>query len=72
MTAPDAATNGEAAFWIGITLANSHDPEEAIPYLKRAYAQDQRWATLVERLPAANLLPDDPDLVKQLVEGMRR
>jgi len=70
--APDAATNGEAAFWIGITLANGADPGLAIPYLQRAYVQDTRWATLVERLPAANLLPEDPGLVKRLVEGMRR
>jgi uncharacterized Ntn-hydrolase superfamily protein len=70
--APDAATNGEAAFWIGITLANGREPAQAIPYLKRAYAQDERWATLVERLPASDLLPHDPDLVKRLVEGMRR
>lgn len=69
---PDAATNGEAAFWIGITLANGDDPGLAIPYLKRAFAQDPRWATLVGRLPAATLLPDDPDLEKRLVDGMRR
>lgn len=36
---PDAATNGEAAFWIGSTLANGDDPGQAIPYLKRAYAR---------------------------------
>lgn len=70
--APDAATNGEAAFWIGITLAGGADSGQAIPYLKRAFAQDTRWATLVERLPASKLLPDDPELVKRLVEGMRR
>lgn len=69
---PDAATNGEAAFWIGITLANTENPAEALPYLKRAYAQDKRWAELVGRLPAADVLPDDPDLVKMLVEGMTR
>jgi uncharacterized Ntn-hydrolase superfamily protein len=70
--APDAATNGEAAFWIGITLAGGADSEQAIPYLKRAFAQDKRWATLVERLPASKLLPDDPELVRRLVEGMQR
>lgn len=70
--APDAATNGEAAFWIGVTLANGDDPDQAIPYLKRAYAQDPRWAELVGRLPASDLLPDRPGLVDRLTEGMRR
>jgi uncharacterized Ntn-hydrolase superfamily protein len=69
---PDEATNGEAAFWIGVTLANSDDPDQAIPYLKRAYAQDPRWAELVGRLPASQLLPDRPGLVDRLVEGMKR
>lgn len=69
---PDAATNGEAAFWIGITLANGDSPDQAIPYLRRAYAQDPRWAELVSRLPASKLLPDDPKLVDKLVTGMKK
>lgn len=72
LAAPDAATNGEAAFWIGVTLANGDDPDQAIPYFRRAYAQDPRWAELVGRLPAADLLPADADLVDRLVQGMRR
>lgn len=69
---PDAATNGEAAFWVGITLASSSRVEEALPYLARAYAQDARWAELIGRLPASQLLPDDPNLLARLVEGMKQ
>jgi hypothetical protein len=54
---PDEATNGEAPFWVGITLASTGDTEGAVPYLRRAQAQDARWAELVGRLPAAGLLP---------------
>lgn len=54
---PDEATNGEAPFWVGITLASSGDIEGSVPYLRRAQAQDPRWAELVGRLPAAGLLP---------------
>ena len=32
---PDEATNGEAAFWVGITLMDSGSFEKAVPYLKR-------------------------------------
>lgn len=69
---PDAATNGEAPFWVGATLAAAGRVDEAIPFLVRAYAQDPRWAELVGRLPAAGLLPDDAALVERLVGEMRR
>jgi len=67
----DSETNGEAPFWVGATLADTGREADAIPYLKRAYAQDARWAELVERLPASDLLPDDPDLIARLLEGMK-
>ena len=35
---PDEATNGEAAFWVGVTLVDTDRVSEAIPFLKRAYA----------------------------------
>ena len=68
---PDKATNGEAAFWVGVTLADTGDPEQAIPYLVRAYKQDKRWAELLPRLPASKLLPDDPALIDRLVQAMK-
>ncbi|HUF08984.1 MAG TPA: DUF1028 domain-containing protein [Rhodothermales bacterium] len=67
---PDAATNGEAPFWVGVTLADTGQEEDAVAYLKRAYVQDERWAELVGRLPAAGLLPDDAALIQRLVDGM--
>lgn len=66
---PDEATEGEAPFWVGITLASEDRVEDAIPYLRRAYAQNQQWATFVERLPEAGLLPN-MDLAKRLVQAM--
>ena len=35
---PDEAINGEAAFWVGVTLVDTDRVSEAIPFLKRAYA----------------------------------
>jgi uncharacterized Ntn-hydrolase superfamily protein/kynurenine formamidase len=67
---PDEATNGEAPFWVGITLAATGRVDEAIPYLQRAYALDPRWADLVPRLPAAELLPSGA-LADELVKQMR-
>lgn len=68
---PDEATNGEAPFWVGITLADAGRPNEAIPYLQRAFSQDSRWAELVGRLPASGLLPDDVELIDRLVSAMK-
>jgi tetratricopeptide (TPR) repeat protein len=67
---PDDATNGEAPFWVGATLAGVNRLDEAIPYLRRAYLQDERWAELIRRLPDADLLPDDDELVQTLIDGM--
>ena len=69
---PDAATNGEAAFWTGISLAGAGQLDQALPYLRRAYAVHPQWAELVRRLPAAGLLPNDPALVQRLVVEMQR
>jgi uncharacterized Ntn-hydrolase superfamily protein len=66
---PDEATNGEAPFWVGITLADQGRVDDAIPYLKRAYEQDDNWATLVGRLPEAGLLESE-ELAERLVEQM--
>ncbi len=69
---PDEATNGEAPFWVGITLVDSGRVKEAIPFLARAYAQDHRWADLVPRLPASGFLPDDDELIEQIVTAMKK
>lgn len=69
---PDSATNGEAVFWVGATLANSGRRNDAVPFLRRAYSQDHRWAELVTRLPAAGLLPKDQGLIAELVRDMKK
>ena len=68
---PDSATNGEAVFWTGISLASAGKEREAAPYLARAYRVHPKWADLVPRLPAAGLLPADSALVRRLVARMR-
>ncbi len=67
----DEEINGEGAFWVGITLAEVGRVEEALPYLRRAYRQDARWAELVPRLPASGLLSGGEAVVQRLVDGMK-
>ena len=66
---PDSATNGEAPFWVGITLADQGRIDDAIPYLRRAYRQHEDWARLLPRLPDAGLLKSD-DPAQRLVDAM--
>jgi len=69
----DEETNGEVPFWVGTTLASVGRIDEALPYLRRARARDPRWTTTLGRLPAAGLLPLDPeemdDLRRRMEEG---
>lgn len=67
---PDEATNGEAPFWVGVTLASTDQVEAAHPYLRRAFDQDENWAELILRLPASGLLPSDA-LAEELANVMR-
>jgi uncharacterized Ntn-hydrolase superfamily protein len=69
--APDAATNGEAAFWTGISLVNAGRVDDGIAHLRRAQAVHSEWAELVARLPASRLLPQDPQLIERIVREMR-
>ncbi len=68
---PDPVTNGEAPFWVGVTLAAEGDREGAVPYLRRAFAQDEKWAELILRLPASGLLPSET-LAAELADSMRQ
>jgi uncharacterized Ntn-hydrolase superfamily protein len=67
---PDQATNGEAPFWVGVTLASIGREDDALPYLLRATAQDARWTQLLGRLPAAGLLPS-AEVAERLLGRMR-
>ena len=67
---PDEATGGEAPFWVGVTLASEGREEEAVRYLQRAQAQNDRWVDLLRRLPASGLMPADEELLDRLAAAM--
>jgi uncharacterized Ntn-hydrolase superfamily protein len=58
----------ELPYWQAVTLASKGRVEEAVPIFQRVFAQEPRWAELTPRLPAAGLLPDDPALLKRIME----
>lgn len=63
--------NAEMVYWAAVTLASEGRVEESLPRFRRAFAADSNWAVLTARLPEANLLPDDAELLETIfsVEG---
>jgi uncharacterized Ntn-hydrolase superfamily protein len=57
----------EMIFWHAATLAGVGRVEEALPLFKRAFDMWPDWRTLVPRLPASGLLPDDPELIERII-----
>jgi uncharacterized Ntn-hydrolase superfamily protein len=61
--------NIEMIFWHAITLANAGKVTEALPLFRRVFAADRNWATLVRRLPHSKMLPDDQNLIQQILSA---
>lgn len=56
----------ELPFWHAVTLVSVGREAEAVPIFRSVFAKEPQWADLLPRLPAAGLLPNDPELIKRL------
>ena len=61
--------NAEYSFWAGVSLANAGCTDEAIDWLRVAFAADPCWRELLGRLPRAGLLQGDPKLSAWIRHG---
>jgi hypothetical protein len=61
-------SNLEMQYWTAITLANNHNLTEAMPLLKKVFAQDKNWKELTRRLPAVGLLTVSETDLKRILE----
>ncbi len=68
---PDEATNGELVYWQAVTLAELGHIDEAIPFFRRAFAQDESWIELLWRLPTVGLLSADSASIARIVREAR-
>jgi len=59
--------NHEMVFWHAATLAADGRVDESLPLFKKAFDRWPLWRELVQRLPAARLLPDDPTLMQRIL-----
>lgn len=57
----------EMVFWHAATLAADGRVEDSLPLFSKAFNAWPLWRELVQRLPAAGLLPDDPELMARIV-----
>lgn len=57
----------EMVFWHAATLAAAGRVDESLPLFEKAFERWPRWRELVQRLPAAGLLPDDPQLMETIL-----
>ncbi|TRZ46116.1 DUF1028 domain-containing protein [Robertkochia solimangrovi] len=60
--------NLEMQYWTAITLANDGKTDDALPMLKKIYAEDTNWRELTKRLPAAGLLTVSKSDLLRLLE----
>jgi uncharacterized Ntn-hydrolase superfamily protein len=68
---PDEATNGELIYWQAVTMADLGRVDEAIPFFRRAFAQDESWIELLRRLPRVGLLSADNATIDRIVREAR-
>jgi uncharacterized Ntn-hydrolase superfamily protein len=61
--------NHETVFWHAVTLAAAGREDEAIPLFEDAFEMWPLWRELVQRLPAAGLLPENPELMHEIVSA---
>lgn len=57
----------ELPFWHAVTLADLGRVEEALPIFREVFAANADWATLLERLPKAGMLRDDPQMMERIL-----
>ncbi len=69
---PDEATNGELIYWQAVTMADLGRIDDAIPFFRRAFAQDKSWIELLRRLPTVGLLSADAETIERIVREARR
>ncbi len=57
----------EMIFWHAATLAAAGEVDASLPLFRKAFAMWPQWRELVQRLPAAGLMPDDAQLMSRIL-----
>ena len=62
----------ELPYWQAVALASNGHLKEALPIFREVFAKEPRWAELTPRLPGVDLLPKDPEMMKQIMGQAKR
>lgn len=65
---PEMAGNPELVFWYAVNLVTAQQLESALPLFKEVFDTNPLWRDLVPRLVQAEIIPDDANLIKQIIE----
>ncbi len=57
----------EMVFRRAVTLASVGEVEASLPFFAEAFEAWPAWRDLIPRLPASDILPDDPELMAQIL-----
>ena len=60
--------NAEMVYWHAVALVNMGRVDESLRLFRRVFAMDKNWVTLTPRLARVGLIPDDPKLIKRIVD----
>jgi uncharacterized Ntn-hydrolase superfamily protein len=61
--------NMEILYWTAATMAGVGKVDEALPLFKKVFIKEPIWKEVTRRLPAADLLPDDPELMNRILNS---
>lgn len=59
--------NHELIFWHALTLAAAGEVDQSLPLFSKAFQMWPLWRELVQRMPEAGLLPDEPELMQRII-----
>ena len=65
---PEMAGNPELLFWYAVDLVIAQQIESALPLFKKVFGINPRWRDLVPRLVQPEILPNDANLIEQIVK----
>ncbi len=57
----------ELKFWQAVSLVQANRVKEAKPLFKQVFKKKREWIQVTKSLPEVGLLPDDPSLLKQII-----
>ena len=61
------ADSHKMVFWHAAAMAAAGEADTTLPLFEKAFDAWPKWRELVKRLPAAELLPDNPELMQRIL-----